>query len=316
MKSAAPTTTNRVATPADRLVRPCVAIVGFTDHREQAFRLPAETWELWGLNEMHRYEDPGRFTRWFEIHDRTELEAGDAEHIEALRQFPPSLPVYMQRQWSDIPASVEFPRAMVEAEVGPYMTSSIAWEVGLAIAMGAREIGIYGVDMAQETEYAQQRPCLEYLIGLARGRGIRVVVPETSDLLKAIGQYGFDPAGRGFRAKLTERLAWLHRQDNDWLGQLRGLEAQYQEVRGRMEAEYREKREQLLVNRFQTAGAISDCEYWLRSWSIAGDGRSGEPTPDRTQDPRTGIAHDHAPSADHAPPARVAAAAPVGVAQD
>ena len=38
----------------------------------------------------------------------------------------------------------------------------------------ATEIDVYGVDMRHETEYATQRPCMEYWVGYARGKGIEV----------------------------------------------------------------------------------------------------------------------------------------------
>ena len=269
-----------------RLSRPNVAIVGFTDHRKLALSLD-DTWELWGLNELHRYEDVKRFHRWFEIHNRVDLEKGDAEHLKQIAAF--DIPIYMWQHYEDIPCSLPFPKAIVERVAGEYMTSSPAWMMGLAITLGAKQIALYGIDLAQQTEYFEQRPCVEYLIGLARGLGIPVTIPNVSDLMKVVGQYGFDEMGSGFRTKLKDRLAWLHRQDNDWLAQLRSLEAQFESAKANMATEYTSKREQILCNRFQVAGAISDVEYILRSFTVPGDGVPGEPTPDRSKDPRTGI---------------------------
>jgi len=269
-----------------QLTRPSVAIVGFTDHRKLALAL-GNDFELWGLNELHRYEDITKFHRWFEIHDRGDMEAGDPEHIKQLASF--DIPVYMHAHFEDIPCSLPFPKGIVEGVAGEYMTSSPAWMLGLAITMGAKAIHLYGIDMAQETEYFEQRNCLEYLIGFARGLGIDVYVPNESDLLKAVGQYGFNQAGSGFRAKLKDRLAWLHRQDNDWLTQLRALEEQFRTAKAGMETEYAQKREHVLCNRFQVAGAISDVDYILRSFTISGDGVAGAGPPDRTKDPRIGL---------------------------
>jgi hypothetical protein len=54
-------------------------------------------------------------------------------------------------------------------------------------------VGIWGVDLHCESEYAYQRPNLEYLIGLARGRGMKVFIPPASALLttKMDVAYGF-----------------------------------------------------------------------------------------------------------------------------
>jgi hypothetical protein len=285
-----------------RLTRPNVAIVGFTEHRKLAFQL-GDDFEVWGINELHRYEDPSLFHRWFEVHDRKDLE-GDAEHLKLLGKF--DIPVYMHEHWDDIPASVPFPKGWLEDSLGrtlpvwsKYYTSSIAWEIALAIALGAREIHIYGVDMAQDEEYGVQRPCCEYWIGVAHGLGIKVYVPPTSDLGKCIGQYGFGDDGSEFALKCKERLGFLHAQDNDLRGKLRQLEAEYQHKtmhldqqyrtqKDKLDEEYRQTREGLVHNIGIATGAIQDVEFWRRSWGVTA-GTPGQPTPDRSKDTRTGI---------------------------
>jgi hypothetical protein len=41
-----------------------------------------------------------------------------------------------------------------------------------------------GCDLSANTEYYSQRPCVEYWIGYAKAKGISVMVPEQSTLLK------------------------------------------------------------------------------------------------------------------------------------
>lgn len=288
----------KLRTPADALKRKKVAIVGFTDHRVQAFKLDRNEWEIWGLNELHKQHDPALFDRWFEVHNRADLDA-DTDHIAAMGKM--DIPVYMQGHYPDIAASVPFPREAVIAHFERnYFTSSIAWETAFAIMLGAEEIHIYGVDMATDTEYAAQRNCCEYWLGIAQGRGIKTYVPQTSDLLKTVGEYGFGDVGDAFSLKLRERIGWLHGQDNDFLTQLRNLDGQYTDIKGKLEgeyakkmeqleAEYRDKREPLFAQRNQVYGAILDCEFWLRSWAVP-TASNREFSPDRSKDPRTGIA--------------------------
>ena len=64
-----------------------------------------------------------------------------------------------------------------------YLTSTAAYALALAITEGVDEIKLYGVHGATELEYIQQRPCIEWLLGLAQGRGIKVVVPDISPIL-------------------------------------------------------------------------------------------------------------------------------------
>ena len=46
--------------------------------------------------------------------------------------------------------------------------------------------------MAMETEYATQRPSCEYLLGMAEGRGIEIVIPDSSEILKSSFLYGVE----------------------------------------------------------------------------------------------------------------------------
>ena len=203
----------------------------------------------------------------------------------------------MQDHYDDIPPSVRYPKEFVEAAAGDYQTSSISWMIGLAIAEsfrnvegGFREIHVYGVDMAQDTEWSEQRPACEYLLGMAHGMGIKTSVPQTSDLLKAIGQYACGTTGDAFSAKLEERTAWLQREHTSFSERIKAIDAEFTTKRDGLTAEYQGKRDGFMVNLKQLEGAIDDCRYWKRSFAVKNGGKPGvAPNPDRTLDPRTGI---------------------------
>ena len=59
--------------------------------------------------------------------------------------------------------------------------------------------------MALDTEYMEQRPSVEYLLGLAEGRGIKVTVAESSDILKCRSLYAYEDTGM-FTAKLRVKV--------------------------------------------------------------------------------------------------------------
>lgn len=109
-------------------------------------------------------------------------------------------PIYMQEHYPQIPASVRWPREEINAwtverfggssEID-YFTSTPGEMVAHAVFLGAEEIGLYGVDLLQDEEYAYQRPGCEYWLGVARGLGIKVTVPKASVLLKANYVYGY-----------------------------------------------------------------------------------------------------------------------------
>ena len=79
---------------------------------------------------------------------------------------------------------VDGPQDMVDTTGEPYLTSSIAYELAMAIYEGFEEIHLYGVDLVTDAEYAWQKPGVEFLLGFAMGQGIRVVLPINCPLLK------------------------------------------------------------------------------------------------------------------------------------
>jgi hypothetical protein len=139
-------------------------------------------WEIWVLgNRLDKYKGK-RVTRVFEIHDKCIEEHGP--------QYPNWLvsqgyPVVVGQGFPIRAENVQFfPFEEVEGFFGrTYLTSSTAYMMALAILEGAKEIGVYGSDMSvDDHEYFWQRPCLEAWIGFARGRGIKVHIPEQSPI--------------------------------------------------------------------------------------------------------------------------------------
>jgi len=118
-----------------------------------------------------------------------------------------NVPVYMQKESIEkfgikkhVPKVVPFPEEDVRNFIWKlsnsekdrnYFGSSIAWMLGFGMYCGYSHILMTGVDMSADTEYFTQRPNLEYLIGLARGRGYTVEIPEDSALLKIPTTYAY-----------------------------------------------------------------------------------------------------------------------------
>ena len=57
-----------------------------------------------------------------------------------------------------------------------YFTNTVDYAIALAIYRKFTGIGLYGVNMSNATEYAYQKPGVEFWIGQAMGRGIKVTV--------------------------------------------------------------------------------------------------------------------------------------------
>jgi hypothetical protein len=234
-----------------------VAIIGFAGTKDQA-PFADNAIEAWGINELYGWMQPkldaaGRpWDRWFELHDMATITASaeDQAHLKWLRAQPAGRPIYMQEAHADIPASVRYPIEAMCARFGRYFTSSIGYMLALAIAEGRDEahrvidpeaaygwIGVYGIDLAADTEYADQRPNAEYFVGLARGLGITVVVADGAALLKADRLYGYEPGlgdgpvGEEYDRK---RLGTLTAQHKDALAAVHTIEGALQEAQNRI----------------------------------------------------------------------------------
>lgn len=228
-----------------------VAIVGFAaSYKDAPFADPDV--EIWGINELWRYLP--RWTRWFEMHPRAvfskEGDRDQAAHVAWLQGQPADKPIYMLERFDDIPGSVPYPLEALTAACFPgqargYFTSSIAYMLAMAIGEGFEWIGLFGVDLASDTEYASQRPAAEYLIGLARGLGREVVVAPGSALLRSLELYGYDQQPSAARRPLSS--TWL---------------------RARV-AELTEKRAQVLDRLHMFDGALEEAVQTLRHVEVA-----------------------------------------------
>ena len=249
---------------------PKLAILGFTNHREHAFDLGPE-FALWGLNELYRYSPIEKFHAWFEIHPLDGADWGE-DHLKQIGAM--RMPVFMQARHPDVPASVPFPRQQIVDAFpdGGYQTSTISWELALGILAGFEEIHLYGVDLVHASEYAKERPAVEYWLGYARGKGIRVVVPPESDVLACVGEYGYGGGDR-FSLRLRKRLEFLEHEHGVRIKRMKQLE----EEASRVETEAH-----------QFLGGMQDVRLWIRSWSLpqaTQDGRFNPSSSQRAEDP-------------------------------
>lgn len=213
-----------------------IALCGFAESWKQApFDDP--TVDVMGLNELWKYLP--RWTHWIEIHDdetlgvsKRDLSDGEQKrHLEWLAKDH-GKPIFMQPQFCDgrFPNAVPFPLEHLCGRFDRYFTSSIGMMLAWAIDQGYTWIGLYGIDLASDVEYIGQRPNAEYFVGLARGMGLTVVIPETSALLKAGHLYGYEkPLGNKMADPIKNHLANLKKKHDETLATLNTLDGAIQE---------------------------------------------------------------------------------------
>ena len=170
-----------------------------------------EDYEFWALNDMYKVVPVERISRWFEIHKCDTVET-KTQHIQVLSQL--SIPIYMQEQHPEIPTSVKYPlETLIEHFGRRFFNSTIDYMIALAIYEGYQDISIYGVHMSYMEEYGEQRPSCLYWLGVAEGKGIKIHIPDDSDLLKSYWLYGYeDKKRKDLEVKGNARLKELERQ--------------------------------------------------------------------------------------------------------
>lgn len=169
------------------LPAPKVAIVGGATSRKLA---PYDdlSWEIWAFSSL-RLHTP-RITRWFEMHALGDLRGQlkrDTRRRMSFRTYMAFLkglkvPIYMQARIESLPTSVEYPLQEALDTFGRCFTSTASYLIALAILEGYRTIGVWGIHLTEKSVYIRQRPGVEYLLGVARQRGIEVYVPPQSPL--------------------------------------------------------------------------------------------------------------------------------------
>ena len=216
-----------------KTTRTKVAIVGFAMSSAMAAPFDNPEYEVWGMNQLYRHIP--RADRWFEIHHNWhEHVVEGTDHLGWLQAFPG--PIYNCVKIAEIPNSVPFPRADCAATGTDYWTSSIAYMIALAIRDGFTTIELYGIDLVVGEEYTHQKPCAEFWIGVAQGRGLTICIHANSALLKHQFAYGYDsePKSLVLLSELNKRLTWL-----------------------------RTERQKRIIEIANIDGAMQDSEMWL-----------------------------------------------------
>lgn len=167
-----------------------VCIVGLSPTtRENVANEPPGV-EIWSLNQGHSvFSDTvmQRMTRWFQVHPweaMSRRQDPEKFHIEWLQSC--QIPVYLEQERPDVPSGIRYPYEAVCATIGSnyFATNSLCYMTALAIHEGFKAIKIYGCDMGpKDVSDGYARPCMEFLLGIAVGKGINIWVSEECTLL-------------------------------------------------------------------------------------------------------------------------------------
>lgn len=167
-----------------------VCIVGMGPAGKDLLPCEPSDVEMWGLNLGHLgWVDIDKYSAWFQLHPLSAITSYYYEHeahLEFLRTF--GKPVYLHDEPDEsIPTGIRYPYEDVCKTIGSnyFATNTLPYMVALAIHQGFERIKVYGVGMGeQDIGDSYARPSMEFVLGLAVGKGIEVWVPDDSPLLK------------------------------------------------------------------------------------------------------------------------------------
>lgn len=182
-----------------------IALLG-TAPQWQAAPFDDPTWEIWGLFGVTLVAK--RLTRLFELHDKNIIEqmvkqySPDGRYWEVCKKMGKEF--YTRDAFEQAPEAQRFDFEGKMKRYGKYFASSASWMLAEALDQNPAEIGIFGVNMAADEEYAHQKPSLSYLIGWGKAQGIKFTIPSSSELMSLTHQYGLEDPPR-FLASVAQR---------------------------------------------------------------------------------------------------------------
>lgn len=201
------------------------------------------------------------------------------------------VPFYTPHAFPACPRNVVYPLEEVANHLLPnfkrgeklnqYFTSGPCYAIALAIHLGYKKIGMYGVEMENNTEYIYQRDGIGLWLGIAVGRGIEVVIPEQSMIFYA-PLYGYEmDATKIDRETFEQRASELeilmektHAEYNRARGLIDGAQREFIEAQQKglpqeeilkLAEKYEEIQhvyEQSIANHAFVNGQFIDCRSW------------------------------------------------------
>ncbi len=214
-----------------------VSSVGLTPYHDPE-------WEIWSCSPANK--GMPRVDIWFELHNPDlKVREGLVEWMQWLKTKPV---VYMQQAYAGYPGARRYPLEAIVDKWGPYLwTSQLSFMLALAIEQEPHTIGLFGVDMAANSEYNQQRlACQVFLYHIMTKTNIQLAVPPESDILEPAPFYGYCESSRQWRKYYARKQELLQRI-------------------GSLEAEATQKFEE----KKHLVGALDDMEYHLAHWGAA-----------------------------------------------
>lgn len=223
--------------PADPPVKPKlrnIAILGTAPLSRPFAPAFGGEWEIWVLG--NPVGEKPAYDRFYEIHNPNTFAGDEWKDYRAWLKTV-ECPVWAFHPIPDVKPDLlrMIPRAEIEHEFGNwFLTSSVAWAVAHALlehigdpdgSKGQKigRLGFWGVEMATNTEYAEQKPaCMHWIWVAQRMLGIRITLPNVSELCLTGQPYPFNVESPAYN-RVAQRRDLLERDLKNCRDQLENL---------------------------------------------------------------------------------------------
>ena len=180
-------------------------------------------WEIWGLNDQYRLltDDHQRLRadRWFELHPNSVLTKRRRPLDHQAQLAAMKIPVYTL--FPGNPWTVKHPRPYPyqrAVKIGrDYFACTFAYQIALALIEGFEEIRLYGTPLVSAREALVERPCVEWWIGLAEGRGVTVSADHDEPMGLMRQSFAYALHDQEERRAAAAFVAWHQVSCQQWL---------------------------------------------------------------------------------------------------
>lgn len=253
-----------------------VALYGFAaETRDGIWQTRAD--QIWSITWAYKYDLP-RIDRLLEIHPiwiqarskKPEYQK-PRDHWEWLKKNH-KIPVVMLVKHPEVPMCERYPLEQVQALLpqdrrSKVLTSSFDYLMALAVLEGYERIEVYGFEMGSDTEYRYQREGAAYWIAQCDARGIDLVLPVNTALLRN-KLYGYEGGSMIYRQDLERLRMDREKQKVESFAKLSYLEGRMREAKEAGDEERAADIASMWDKQYRIclviSGALQECEYLLK----------------------------------------------------
>lgn len=185
--------------------------------------------EVWAINAMGGVVQCDKVIhmddiRVQEIRAEAQPQSFVAGMLEWMRET--DKPIITCKTYPEYPTTELYPLKEVLDEIGtPYLNTTVAYAVALAITIGVKRLALYGADFSYPQLHKREkgRGCVEFLLGIAATRGIAVELAQNTTLMDANEPSDHSilaEDGNKYPARLygydTEHVILTHAKDEGW----------------------------------------------------------------------------------------------------